>query len=182
MRPRDVTFVGLLVAVLVSGGYVLYLISRALPIPGAKFLVLSPYLALTMAVALRRLSSRWAMTLVSLVFGAVISIFTPVMGVTIPAAGLLADISTRVWRNRELSDSRLIGVAATYPCWSLLLALSVTNYLTGNSLFGLIGPAGLALSALLAYSLGAGGAALGLKILHRTEPPASLGQPPVRSQ
>jgi len=162
-----VTFIGLLVAALVSGGFALYLISRVLPLPGAKFLVLAPYLALAMGMGIDRLRSAWSMTMVSVVFGVVISVFTPVMGLTIVAAGLASDAAASVFRGGTLTTAKVIASAACYPAWSAVLALSVTNYLTGNALFGSLGLGPLLVTAGLAYALGAVGAALGFKILAR---------------
>ena len=174
MKAKDVTFIGLLVAALVSGGFALYLISRVLPLPGAKFLVLAPYLALAMGMGIDRLRSAWSMTIVSVVFGVVISIFTPVMGLTIVAAGLASDASALVLRGGALTTTKVIGSAAFYPAWSIALALTVTNHLTGNALFGSLGFGPLLVAAGLAYALGAVGAGVGLKILARirlaTEP------------
>ncbi len=172
MRAENITFIGLLVAVLVSGGYVLYMIGRALPIPGGKLLVMAPYLALIMFIAGARLRSPWTMTIVSVIFGAVISIFTPFMGAAILASGLLSDLSGRLIPGSACSVRRAIVVAAFYPAWAFVIALLVSNYLTGNVLFGSAGAGLLILGTVLAHLLGLGGAIVGVRVQARLQPPA----------
>lgn len=170
MKAQHITFVGLLVAALISGGYVLYLVGRLLPVPGSKFLVMAPYLALIMFTAQSRLRSPWTMTLVSLIFAAVISVFTPFMGVAILSAGLLSDLSGRLVPGDPHSEFRTCLVTALYPMWSFLLSLAVSNHLTGSILFGRVGTGPLVLGAGLVYLLGLGGAAVGLRVKSRMEP------------
>ncbi len=167
MKAHQLTFIGILVAVLVTGGYVLYWVSRFLPVPGSKFLVMAPYLGLIMAIALFRLPSPWTMSKVSVVFGVVVSLFTPVMGVTIVTAGLLSDFLSRLMPANSKSFSSLAPKAALYPMLSLVLSLFVSNVMTGNVLYGALGLGPFLFAALLAYGLGLLGAYLGLRIVAR---------------
>ena len=96
MRAEHIIFIGLLVAVPICGGYVLYIIGRLLPLQGGNLVVMAPYLALITFIAGARLRSPWTTTIVSLTFGGVISIFTPFMGAAIRAAGLLSDLTGRL--------------------------------------------------------------------------------------
>jgi len=170
VKTNHITFLGALVAVLVAGGYVLYVLSKAMPIPGGKFLVMGPYLSLIMLIALLRLKSVWSMTFVSLPFAVVISAFTPVMGAAIISAGILSDITGRLLFGTKLSDLRLCLRAALYPMWAIVLSLSISDYLTGNLLYGKAGLQPLILGAILAYALGIVGAFAGLSVTRRMWP------------
>ncbi len=167
MKAGQITFVGILAAALVAGGYLLYLASRALPLPGGKLLVMAPYLALAMSVAKRELSTPWTMTLVSLVLGVLLSVFTPLMGASILATGVLSDASARLIPWRASSSLRIILSAAVYPAWGLAIWLAISNYLTGNLLLDTFGYGPLLAAVALAYLLGVGGALMGLKIASR---------------
>lgn len=164
MKTREMTFVSLLVATLVAGGYVMYLLSRVVPVPGSKFLVMAPYLALMMFIAIKRLNSAWAMTLVSLVFGAVISVFALVMGLAIVAAGIASDLTRRLLPGGSRTPAMLCLHAALYPLWSFWLSLAISHYVTGSLLYGAIGPWPLLWGGVLVYALGLAGAGVGLKI------------------
>ncbi len=169
MKAQSVSFVGLLVAGLVAGGWALYLVGRLLPVPGGKFLVMAPYLALIMFVAIDRLQMRWTMSLLSAIFAAVLSVFTPIMSVAILAAGLLSDMTGHLIPGKVHRIFRTCLVAALYPMWSFLLSLLASNYLTGNVLFGRVGTGPLLVGVGLSYLLGLAGTVVGLRLKSRMD-------------
>jgi energy-coupling factor transport system substrate-specific component len=167
MRTQDITFISLLAAVLVAGGYILYLLSRAIPLPGGKFVLMAPYLSLIMAIGLKRLKSSWTMALISLVFGGILIVFTPFMGLAILSAGILSHLSSRLLPGTSDSPFKIWFSAAFYPLWGFWLSLIVSNYFTGNLLFRTIGVGLFFAMSTLIYGLALGGAVVGLEISKR---------------
>lgn len=167
MKTEHTTFVGLLVALTLTGGFALYFVGRWMPLPGSKLLVLAPFLALVMFVAIIRLQSVWSMTLVSVVLAALMSAINPVMSLAIVSAGLISDLLARLLPLLGGTGLRSCLSAALYPMSAFLLGVFATNYITGRALFGAVGVFPLFAGALLGYILGLAGALLGRKIMPR---------------
>ena len=164
MKVQRITFIGILIALSVAGGFGLYFVSRWLPIPGGKFLALAPYVSLIMVMALLRLGTRWTLSLVSAVLAAVMSLVSPLMGAAIFAAGLVSDLTGQLIPRLKRPELRLCLIAALYPMYSFVLGTLVIDYMAGGIAFGSTGPAVLLAGALSVYTLGILGAMLGLRI------------------
>ena len=167
MTARQTTFIGLLAALAIMGGLALYSVGRWFPIPGSKFVVMAPYLGLIMFMALLRLESPWAMTQVSTGLAVLVGAISPLMSVAVFTSGLCSDLTGRLLPVHGRSKMHLCIRAALFPMYSVVMALVVTNYLTRDALFGVIGPIPLVLGALLNYLLGLGGGLIGIKISDR---------------
>ena len=75
------------------GGYILTFTSKSIPIPCNKFIVMSPYLTLVMILMLFSYPRFGTLSMIILVFGLLMVIFTPWMTLAIIISGVLADFT-----------------------------------------------------------------------------------------
>ncbi len=95
------------------------------------------------------------------------SAISPLMSLAVFTSGLCSDLTGRLLPRVGRAKVQLCIKAALFPMYSVVLALVVTNYLTSDALFGMIGPIPLVLGGLLNYLLGLGGGLIGMKISDR---------------
>ncbi len=161
MTAQRVSSVGLLAAVVFSGGWLFYAAGHLLPLPGGKFVALTPFLAFSMAIAIDRVRSPWAISMTAIAMGAIASLFTPVMSAAIVAAGLLAD-ATGLVAAQVLPRATARTVQATaFSFWGFWTFLASVVYLTRNPLYAAVSALQLAVIALAVAIVSAVGARLG---------------------
>ncbi|SKC89828.1 hypothetical protein [Maledivibacter halophilus] len=164
---RNLTFLGIITAALLVGGYFLYIISKTLPIPGSKFVFMAPYLSIFMYIAISKTKKLWTMTIVSFIFGGIMFFINPFMTMSIFLSGVLADLITVVFI-RNYGTERNISISASlYPVWSFIIGVGVTNYITGNYMYKLFGIKLFALLIFIIYILGFIGTKVGFKLKSR---------------
>lgn len=143
------------VVIMVIGGYLAYLLSTVIPIPGSKFLIMGPFLTLVLMIPLERYPKLGTLSIINLVFGLVLFMITPWMTLAIVVSGLAADLAmlfpTSHWIKRVVA----LGVYNTVSFGSTFY---ITNFITGNHLYVVVGPfmiAGILVLTFLAGVLGA---------------------------
>lgn len=156
------------VVIMVVGGYLAYLLSNVVPLPGSKFLVMGPFLTFILMIPLERFPKFGTISIINLVFGMILFILSPWMTLAVVSSGFTADflmlIPSTHWLKRVLS----LGI---YNVMSFYTSLYVTNVITGNLLYNVVGPVTMAIVGLLCFLLGMLGAYLGrivnIKYLNR---------------
>ncbi len=167
VKTRHIAFIGILGAAVFSGGWLFYAAGHMLPVPGGKFIAMTPYVGFAMAIAAVRVGSPWTMTLVALAMGAVAALFTPLMSLAIAAAGIAADLTGRLPR-RSLSRRIANTVhAAAFPFWGFWSFTLVSAYLTRNPAYELVRPAHLAAAGAFVAIASVVGALLGVRFAER---------------
>lgn len=106
------------------------------------------------------------MTQVSTALAVLVGAISPLMSLAVFTTGLCSDLTGRLLPGVGRAKVHLCIKAALFPMYSVVLALVVTNYLTSDALFGVIGPIPLVLGG-LHYLLGLGGGLIGMKISDR---------------
>lgn len=149
------------VVILIVGGYVAYVMSKGIPIPGGKFLMIGPFLTLVLMVLLERFPKYGSLTLVNAVFALVMIFVTPWMSAAILLSGALGDLVNLIPINHWIKRATSLGV---YNLVSLLSSVYISIFVTGNVLYGLFTPTLLLIIGLLSFLLGFMGAAYGRKI------------------
>jgi hypothetical protein len=156
---RKLTTFALFTALMVVGGYILYLISNFIAIPGSKFIIMGPFLTLIMTIPLIRYPRFGTLSLINLAFGGLMLIFSPWMMLAIVVSGVLADcvILIPIWRK-----ARILLAMGVYNGVSLLTSVYVTIYVTGNSLYKILNVEVLLGALLIAVITGSLGGFAGL--------------------
>lgn len=157
-NTKELTFMALMASALLVGGYMLYILSKTIPLPSSKFLVMAPYLSLVMYLSLKHTRRPWTMTIISTVFGTVfgivISIFSLFMGIAIIAAGIFSDLTGLLIPNHYTTERSIKIASSSYAFWSFAVSLFITDFVTGNILYGVFGPITFILMGVLIFSLG----------------------------
>jgi energy-coupling factor transport system substrate-specific component len=158
---RKITTFAIFTALMVIGGYILYFITKLLPIPGSKFIVMGPYLTFILMLILIRYPRFGTMTLINVVFGGVMFIISPWMTLSIVVSGLVADCAMLlpIW----LKAKQLLSMGI-YNGMSLLTYVYVTNYITGNMLYKVLNFEILIFTLAFAFITGILGAYVGIKV------------------
>ena len=146
------------IVIMVIGGYLAYLTSTLIPIPGSKFLVMGPFLTLVLMIPLERFPKFGTLSLINLVFGMILLMLTPWMTLAIVVSGFTSDLimllPVKHWFKRVFS----LGI---YNLMSFYTSLYVTHVITGNLLYNVIGPIAMVAVGVLCLILGMTGAYLG---------------------
>ena len=87
---KKITTFAIFIALMIVGGYILTFTSKSIPIPGSKFIVMGPYLTLVMILMLVRYPRFGTLSMINLVFGLLMVIFSPWMTLAI----IISDRST----------------------------------------------------------------------------------------
>ncbi|MBS3872057.1 MAG: hypothetical protein KGZ92_10180 [Firmicutes bacterium] len=159
--PRQMTTMALVGTTAAASGYLLYL---AVPIPGLKFALLSPLLSLMMALPVMIAGKRGTILATSLVLATVMGLVSLFMSAAIVIAGVLTEAAAWCLARRASSTRSMRSVAASYPTLALLVAATLSHYVTGNRLFALAWPV-LIVLVVLTQLLGTLGALVAEQIL-----------------
>ena len=158
---KRITTLAIFTALMIIGGYILYSISKLLPIPGSKFIVMGPYLTFVMILPLIRYPKFGTLSLINLVFGGIMVILSPWMMLAIVVSGILADCVMLLSIKIKVKQLLAMGI---YNGISLLTSVYITNYVTGNVLYKIMNLKALLAAFTIAVITGALGGYCGLKI------------------
>ena len=124
-----ITRIALGVGALIVGGAVIYFLSRFVPFPGMKYVMMSPYLSVVMYVLMKKIPNHWTPLLVCLIFGGIMGFIHLFMGVAIFLTGLLTWATSLLGASQEWR-SRIGSVA--FSTYTLLTALGISKYILGG--------------------------------------------------
>lgn len=149
------------VVIMVVGGYFAYFISTLIPIPGSKFITLGPFLTFVIMIPLERYPKFGTISIINIVFGLIMFMMSPWMTVAIIMSGILADLimlsPINGWRKNVIA----LGV---YNGLSFIISFWITNFVTGNLLYNVMGMKPLIVACILSFFTGAAGAYLGRRV------------------
>jgi len=167
ISTRQLTYDALTLTLLIVGGYVLYYLSKVIPLPGAKFLLMAPYLTIVLYYPVKRSPKPGTISLINLGFAALLSIMSLFMGVAIVLSGVLTDLTViLLFREYNTEWKRRLGIAF-YPAYAMLTSLFITDFITGKRLYGQFGFWPVIIMTIATYVLGYAGAVLGNVIANR---------------
>ncbi len=161
LSAREMALISMTVVAVVVLGLVVFGI---IPLPGFKFAFLSPLLAIMAAMPLTLTRRMGILTLTSLILAAIMSLINPVMGVSIIGAGAATEGLAWLLFRSYTKDGAVLHTSAFYPSVGFLFAATASHYLSGNKLFGALGP-GILLFALLSYAFGLLGAHIATRVI-----------------
>lgn len=167
LTTKDLTFFALLLSALITGGYVLYMVSRTLPIPGIKYVIMSPYFSLVLMLLMSRAPRKGAILLFNAGFAGIMSLMTPVMGFAILATGAMTEVVYSLTEGKFNRARHQVITAASYSAFSVLTSILFAYWLTEVLIYQIIGPIGTLILTLSAFALGLVGAWAGLLVRRR---------------
>jgi len=161
LSTRQLTYDALTLTLLIVGGVVLYYLSKVIPFPGAKFLLMAPYLTIVLYYPVKRSPKPGTITVINLGFASLLSLVSLFMGLAIVLSGLLTDLSVFIlFRQYDSKWKRRFGIAF-YPAYAMLTSLFITDFITGKHLYGNFGLWPALIMTIITYALGIAGAVLG---------------------
>lgn len=161
ITTRQLTYDALTLTLLIVGGVVLYYLSKIVPLPGAKFLLMAPYLTIVLYYPVKRSPKPGTITVINLAFAALLSLVTLFMGLAIVLSGLLTDLTVAVLFRRYDTKWKIRLGIAFYPAFAMLTSIFITDMITGKKLYGAFGPWPVTIMTILTYALGVFGAFVG---------------------
>lgn len=163
-KTSDITYMSFSIILLITGGFFLYYMSLVFPVPGSKFIIMSAYLSLVLFFPIKKIQKIGVMSLISIIFGLILSIFTLFMGISIILTGILADITTLIFLRNYNTNKKIILSASFYPLYAYITSIYITNFVTGNLLYNIVELPIFILVGLIIFILGIIGSFIGYKI------------------
>lgn len=129
IRVRKITYISFGVAALIVGGYMILQLSIFFPIPGVKYILMSPYLSMVIFILLTKVNGNDVLLKIGMTFGMIMMIINLYMGVTILITTLMTQLSLYF-----ITDSRKSFYGAIlFSGFTGLLALLVSKTLIGGA-------------------------------------------------
>ncbi|MGX8795748.1 hypothetical protein ACR6HW_06610 [Fusibacter sp. JL298sf-3] len=159
LKTKELAEIAMIVAAIVAGGYVIYLIMGQVPLPGVKYTAMAPYLALMVAFIKQHFKRRYIVLTVNTVFALIMGLVNLYMGLAIVSVGLLTTLVEVV---SDGSRWRVQIAGAAYGAFCVGVSLAVSKYLIGSALFEKLTPQYMGALVAIAAALGVVGAYAGI--------------------
>lgn len=154
-----------IIAMVVACAAVLgYLLLTVLPLPGMKFALLAPLLAMMAGIPLSLLRERGVLLLTAVVLAAVMSAVSLLMGVAIVVAGLVGELLALLLLRPPYSQRAVHCLSATFPTLCVVVTVLMAHLVLGGPLLGITWT-GLLPLAVLTQLLGTVGMAVTERLL-----------------
>lgn len=128
-KNKEIVNIAIGIAALIGGGMGIYAISGAFPIPGAKFMLMAPYLSIVLYVIQVKVQTKFVVLKLGLVFALIMTFINLFMGLAIIMTTLLTQLSIMSIRNLE---SRVFWGSVLFSAYTGLCALVVTKTMIGG--------------------------------------------------
>lgn len=130
---REITRTAIITALMIVLGYILYLLSRIIPLPGSKFITMSAFLSLMLTLAVEKVGKKGIFLLISTLFALIMSMISVLMGIAILSSGLATEIlGLTIFNGYENRKTRIL-TAALYPALASLSFFLALDYLSGGN-------------------------------------------------
>ncbi len=162
---REITLIAIVVAIMISVGYILYVVGSIFPGSGSKFVTMAPFLSFMLTILISKIKKVGTIFSTSLIFGGIMTFISVFMGVAIIASGILSDIITFILFRNYNKSYKIMASTALFPMFSAITSILVGNFITGNKLhvvFG--GTTTVIILSICIYALGLFGSYMGLKL------------------
>ncbi|MCH4886490.1 hypothetical protein EZV73_02870 [Acidaminobacter sp. JC074] len=129
MKTKDITTISFGVASIIAGGFIVLAVSKLMPFPGIKFILMAPFLSMMMYVLSMKIENKYAILYIGLVFAGIMSLFHVVMGLSIVTTTLLTQVSIIGFIDKD-KRSMLGGIF--FSMYTGLTALIFSKHLIGG--------------------------------------------------
>ena len=170
MNSKDIANMGIAVALLFVTGYVVYIISKPLILPGAKFLLMAPLLSFVQFFPLIRRPKATTLLLLNTGFAILLALMSPLMSVAILLSGLLSSMVYGTALKLFGVDWAIRMSLSSYSVWAMLISFYISLELTGLKIYGDSWSLLLVFVAIGCLILGWFGTVFGYRISNRMYP------------
>ncbi len=126
---KEITSVAIGIAAMICGGIVIYQVSTVFPIPGSKYMIMSPYLSMVIFILLSRISNKWAVLEIGCVFSFIMVFINVFMGVAIISTSMLTQLSIILIENPK---TRAFVGSLLFSGYTGFCALGISKYVVGG--------------------------------------------------
>lgn len=164
MTVKDLTSIGICIAIAVVLGRVLGILHGVLPF--SRGIVNAPFYSFLMAVMLYRTKKPGTMTLFALGYGGImIGIATIFMSLAVIIGGILADLVLLLVVRKYDSNLKIALCAPVYSAGGIIGTFIVVTYMTESARYIFAGPWAVIISAVTVYIVGLTGSLTAMKVM-----------------
>lgn len=160
-KTKDLAQIAMIVAAMVTGGYVIYVTMGQMPLPGIKYVVMAPYFSVVMALLVDLSPKPYRIFWVNTVFSGIMTTINLYMGLSILCVGILCSLLEFMVK---ASAFRAYILGGAYAVFTVAVSLLFSKYLIANVLFKMISPLYIVILMAMALILGSVGAIMGVFI------------------
>ena len=128
-KIREITIIAIGVSIIIGGGFAIIMFSAFFPVPGLKFILMSPFLSTVIYVIQRRVDSKSTLIKLGIVFAFIMTTINFYMGIAILMTTLITHIST-VWIKDF--EKRVFWGSALFSGYTGVFALEITKVFIGG--------------------------------------------------
>jgi hypothetical protein len=125
---REITYIALGVASLIAGGFAILQVSMVFPIPGVKYILMSPYLSMVIFILLTKAKGKYALLKFATTFGMIMMVMNIFMGLAIGITAVLSQFSII----RLKASGKAFYGAIFFSAYTGVSALTISKYLVGG--------------------------------------------------
>lgn len=136
MKAKHITTMGIAIALLFVTGYVVYLITKPLLLPGAKFLLMAPLLSFLQFFPMALRPKGTSLLLLNLGFAAILAVMSPLMSIAILLSGLFSAGVYGLLRPLIKEEQAIHWSLSAYPPFAMLVSFYISVEITGLNIYG----------------------------------------------
>jgi len=125
---KEITYVSVGVAVMIAGGFVIYQLSFIFPIPGVKYILMSPYLSIVIYILLSLVQREFTLLKFGAVFGFIMMLINLYMGIAIITTAILSQLTIVAIDNRK----KAFFGAILFSTYTGISTLIISKHLIGG--------------------------------------------------
>ncbi len=129
LTTKEITYIALGIAALISGGLAIYQVSAVFPLLGGKYILMAPYLSMVLYVILTKVSLRYGVLVVGSVFALIMAPVNLFMMISILLTSVLTELATLPLRHKGV---KRMASATLFSSFTGVSSLVVSKYLIGG--------------------------------------------------
>lgn len=165
-KNKEISLIGLSVALIVVVGFLFYYLSYIFPVPGSKMISMAPFLAFMYTLPIYKINKKGVFFILSLLFAIIMSFISIIMGIAILTAGLLTELTSFLFYYLP-KRKKTIVTTAFFPAYSFISFLISTQFLIGIDVISNNSFLLLLILLIITYILGILGSILSVKVINR---------------
>jgi len=153
-KLNEILFISLIVATVFALGYILIPLMLMVPLPAYKAIVVAPIYSAAVTLIMIKIKKRGTITLLGLLLGMILSMFTVLMLLIATCGGLITDIIIRLFNN--IPEKNKVAIASgLFPAVQIPITFIVMAYTVGGSFGELLRkPLIIVIPAIIAFAIG----------------------------
>lgn len=128
-RVKEIVNIAIGVATIIGGGFFILQLSMIFPLPGVKYMMMSPFLSMVIYILLNRIQSKFALIKIGSVFGLIMTFINLFMGLAIIITSILTQASILLI---QAPRKKALYGAILFSGYTGFCALTISKYIVGG--------------------------------------------------